>query len=116
MRNIKLLTIITAFLSVVLLLGFNSMQSTAIKGGLTEKQSGQQPDKIPFADFKVTFIELGSVRCIPCQKMQKVMESVEKKYGEQVNTIFYDVWTSEGKPYAEKYKINLTRIIHDFTL
>jgi hypothetical protein len=24
----------------------------------------------------VTFIELGSVRCIPCQKMQVVMKSV----------------------------------------
>jgi thioredoxin 1 len=54
---------------------------------------------------KVTFIELGSVKCIPCQKMQTVMKSVEKKYGEQVEVIFYDVWTPEGKPYADKYKI-----------
>ncbi|MFK5957323.1 MAG: thioredoxin family protein [Lutibacter sp.] len=56
---------------------------------------------------KVTFIELGSVRCIPCQKMQGVIKSVNKKYGKQVKTIFYDVWTKEGKPYAETYKINL---------
>ncbi len=55
----------------------------------------------------VTFIELGSVRCIPCQKMQVVMKSVGKKYGKQINTIFYDVWTKEGKPYANTYKINL---------
>ena len=55
----------------------------------------------------VTFIELGSVRCIPCQKMQGVIKSVNKKYGEQVKTIFYDVWTKEGKPYAETYKIHL---------
>ena len=55
----------------------------------------------------VTFIELGSVRCIPCQKMQIVMKSVEKKYGKQIKTIFYDVWTKEGKPYATTYKINL---------
>ncbi len=54
---------------------------------------------------KVTFIELGSVKCIPCQKMQTVMKSVETKYGEQVQVIFYDVWTPEGKPYADKYKI-----------
>ena len=25
---------------------------------------------------KVTFIELGSVRCIPCQQMQPVMKSI----------------------------------------
>jgi thioredoxin 1 len=55
---------------------------------------------------KVTFIELGSVRCIPCQKMQAVMKSIEKNYGSQVNIIFYDVWTPEGKPFAEVYKIN----------
>jgi thioredoxin 1 len=55
---------------------------------------------------KVTFIELGSVRCIPCQKMQAVMKSVEKNYGKQVRIIFYDVWTPEGKPFAEVYKIN----------
>jgi len=56
---------------------------------------------------KVTFIELGSVRCIPCKKMQKVMASVEKKYPEQVKVIFYDVWTKNEKHYAEDYKIDL---------
>jgi len=58
-------------------------------------------------NIKVTFIELGSVRCIPCKKMQPVMEKIEKEYGDQVKVIFYDVWTSEGKPYARKYKIRL---------
>jgi len=56
---------------------------------------------------KVTFIELGSVRCIPCQKMQVVMKSIEEKYGDQVNIIFYDVWTEKGKPFADQYGINL---------
>src|ERR1035437_1179645 len=28
-------------------------------------------------DYKVTFIELGSVRCIPCRKMQPIMKSIE---------------------------------------
>jgi len=53
----------------------------------------------------VTFIELGSVRCIPCQKMQPIMESVEEKYGDQVKVIFYDVWTPEGQPYGVKYEV-----------
>lgn len=56
---------------------------------------------------KVTFIELGSVKCIPCQKMQKVIKEVESKYPKQVKTIFYDVWTDEGEPFGETYKINL---------
>src|SRR3989339_141970 len=56
---------------------------------------------------KVTFVELGSVSCIPCKQMQPVMKAIEKKYGEQVNVIFYDVWTKEQKPYAQKYGIRL---------
>jgi len=55
---------------------------------------------------KITFIELGSVRCKPCIKMQPVIRNIEKKYGDQVETIFYDVWTKEGKPYGEQYKIS----------
>ncbi len=55
--------------------------------------------------YKVTFIELGSVRCIPCQKMQPVMKSIEKKYGKQVKVVFHDVWTTEGKPFAAQYGI-----------
>lgn len=56
---------------------------------------------------KVTFVELGSVNCIPCKKMQPIMKSIEEKYGEQVKVIFHDVWTDEGKPYAGKFGIKL---------
>jgi len=55
--------------------------------------------------YKVTFIELGSVRCIPCQKMQPVMKSIKEKFGNQVNVIFYDVWTPEGRPFGQQYGI-----------
>ena len=54
---------------------------------------------------KVTFIELGSVRCIPCRKMVPVMESIEAKYPKDVTVIFHDVWTEQGKPYAKQYGI-----------
>jgi thioredoxin 1 len=55
--------------------------------------------------YKVTFIELGSVRCIPCRQMQSVIKSIEIRYGKEVKTAFYDVWTDAGKPYGEKYGI-----------
>ena len=55
--------------------------------------------------YKVTFIELGSVRCIPCQQMQSVMKSIEKKYANQVKVVFYDVWTPEGKPFGKQYGV-----------
>lgn len=56
---------------------------------------------------QVTFIELGSVKCIPCKQMQPVMKAIEANYGNQVKVIFYDVWTPEQKPYAKKYGIKL---------
>jgi thioredoxin 1 len=55
----------------------------------------------------ITFIELGSVNCIPCKKMQPVMKSIEKKYGSQIEVIFYDVWKDEFKSKVEEYKIKL---------
>jgi thioredoxin 1 len=66
-----------------------------------------QKEEKSTAPGKVTFVELGSVRCIPCKKMQPVMAEIEKEYAGQVKVIFYDVWTSEGRPYANKYKIRL---------
>lgn len=67
------------------------------------QNAGQNKEAVK---YKVTFIELGSVRCIPCQKMQGVMKSIEKKYGPQVKVVFHDVWTPEGKPFGEKYGID----------
>jgi len=71
---------------------------------LPESKTGLQHDN---NSIKVTFIELGSVKCVPCKMMQPVMEDIEKEYKDQVKVIFYDVWTAEGKPYAQKYKIRV---------
>jgi thioredoxin 1 len=67
-----------------------------------KKATVQKKDKV---NYKVTFIELGSVRCIPCQKMQPVMKSIEENYPNEVKVVFYDIWTPEGKPYADQYNI-----------
>jgi thioredoxin 1 len=54
---------------------------------------------------KITFVELGSVNCIPCRQMQPVMKSIEEKYGEQVKVVFHDVW--KDKAPAQEYGIQL---------
>jgi thioredoxin 1 len=90
----------------ILLLSFmfnGCVQNTTDKG----KQKTLTEEKQSTQKHKVTFIELGSVRCIPCQKMQPIMDSVEKKYAGQVKVVFYDVWTAEGRPYADKYNIEV---------
>ena len=56
---------------------------------------------------KVTFVELGSVNCIPCKQMQPVMKDIEEKYGVQVKVVFYDVWKEDQKKYATQFGIKL---------
>ena len=77
-------------------LSCNSQQIPATEG---------KPQDNKVAKYKVTFIELGSVRCIPCQQMQPVMKSIGQKYGSQVKVVFHDIWTEAGAPYAKEYKI-----------
>jgi len=71
------------------------------------------PETKPF----VTFVELGSVNCIPCRQMQPVMKAIEKKYGAQVKVVFYDVWKPDQRKYAEQYGIKLipTQVFLDAT-
>ena len=58
-------------------------------------------------NYLVTFVELGSVRCIPCKMMQPIMKEIEKDYAGQVKVVFHDVWTPEGEPFAASYKIRV---------
>lgn len=53
----------------------------------------------------VTFVEIGSLRCVPCKMMQPVMDKVAAVYGSKVKIVFHDVWTPSGRPYAAKYGI-----------
>jgi thioredoxin 1 len=39
----------------------------------------------------VTFIELGSVNCVPCKAMRPVMTDIETSYKGKVKVLFYDV-------------------------
>lgn len=65
----------------------------------------------------VTFVELGSVKCIPCKKMQPVMKAIEEKYAGRVKVVFHDVWTEEGRSSGDVYKVRLipTQVFLDST-
>ena len=53
--------------------------------------------------YKISFIEIGSVNCIPCKAMQPIIKEIEEEYEGIVNVIFYDVWTKQGRKDAEIY-------------
>jgi thioredoxin 1 len=39
--------------------------------------------------------------------MQPVMRAIEKKYGDQIKVVFYDVWTPEQRQYAVLFRIRV---------
>ena len=69
------------------------------------KVSSAQTVIKPVPKIKVTFVELGSVKCIPCKMMQPIMDEIAEEYKGQVKVVFYDVWTEAGQPYAKKYRV-----------
>jgi thioredoxin 1 len=96
MRNISKIKGILLILLLCAAIACNSQQKST---------SANKTVKNKEIKYKVTFIELGSVRCIPCQQMQPVMKSINDKYGTQVNVVFHDVWTEAGAPFAKQYGI-----------
>jgi thioredoxin 1 len=104
--NIKLLNL-TLLLSLLLFVAGCNEPKGELKAVETPKPqiSAKTPTIKPANNIKVTFVELGSVNCMPCKMMQPIMSSIEKKYAGQVTVVFHDVWTAEGKPYGEKYGI-----------
>ena len=61
----------------------------------------------PADAVKVTFVEIGAARCIPCKMMQPIMKEIAEEYKGQVNVVFHDVWTPQGKIDGMKYNIRV---------
>ncbi len=72
----------------------SSNSSVAVANDNQNAGEGKSKEK---AELKVTFVELGSVNCVPCRMMEPVMKQVETRYAGQVKVIFHDVWTEKGR-------------------
>ena len=91
---------ILLFMSLAVMIGCNSdaKEKSAKKDSTTQKSSSNSKPK-------VTFMELGSVNCIPCKAMQPVMKALGEEFGEQIKIIFYDVWKDNAP--ARQYGIRV---------
>ena len=81
---------------------FTSFTLLALSANCRNALAQASPDTV-----KVTFVEIGSVGCIPCRAMQPIMKAVEEEYNGQVKIVFHDVWTPKGKADAMKYNIRV---------
>jgi thioredoxin 1 len=72
-------------------------------------QQDHEPSSVP------TMVELGSKTCIPCRRMEKVMDELRDKYGDRIEIVFYNV--KEDIEIARKYKIRVipTQVFIDTT-
>jgi thioredoxin 1 len=57
--------------------------------------------------YKLTFLEFGSVGCVECKKMEKVMQQVRTRYNDRVNVVFYDVRMKENKKIVKHYGVEM---------
>ena len=62
-------------------------------------------EHLDFSKHKVTFIELGADKCIPCKAMQPVMREIAQEYKGTIQVVFYDVWKTPK--YAKDYGIQM---------
>ena len=103
-RNICFIVVVTLLFSV---LGCSKGERQVHQEEQLNSKTETEVTTQNFTDSKskVTFIELGSIKCVPCKMMQPIIAEIEKEYADQVKVVFHDVWTSEGRPYGQKYGI-----------
>ncbi|MGM0655954.1 MAG: thioredoxin family protein [Thermodesulfobacteriota bacterium] len=78
------------FFAVIVVLLFAPMASA--------RDFSQIPEK-----GKVTMVDLGAKKCIPCKMMAPIMEKLEKAYEGNAEIIFIDVW--ENRKQAPRFNI-----------
>lgn len=110
-----------AFTGAILGCGGENEAPLKVSGEVSEEKSDKSEDisAVKKDDKKVTleatFVEIGAENCVPCKMMKPVMAEIEKKYKGRVKVVFHDVWTPEGKPLVQQYKIRVipTQIFQD---
>jgi len=98
MKRKKYIYIIIFLVLLAIVFGFKKVSDNNTVAILTQED-------VTTDEIKVTFVELGSVGCIPCDKMQPIMKEIEEEYKGQVKVIFHDVKTAEGNPYIKEFGI-----------
>jgi thioredoxin 1 len=59
--------------------------------GVSVAATGQEEVQVPVPG-KVTMVDLGARKCIPCKMMAPIMEELEEEYRDRAAIVFIDVW------------------------
>ena len=86
----------------------NDEKTTTAPGDIEEAAESElivTAEILDFSKHKVTFIEVGADKCIPCKAMQPIMSEIAKEYRGKIQVVFYDVWKFPA--YARKYGVQV---------
>jgi len=81
-----------------------SIAAIKVKGNVAKTEAVKKPAK---QKARITFLEIGSEKCIPCRMMQPVMKEIEDKYKGKVVVVFYDVSGTMGSMVARQYRVSM---------
>jgi len=81
--------------------------------GIVQRRIRERASGSAAAIAQVTFVELGSVNCIPCRAMQPVMRELGKRYGDQIHVVFHDVWQDDTPARTYNIKVIPTQVFLD---
>jgi len=94
---------------ILVLFAANACDGNSQTTGQADARKGQvlvmNSLELDFSGHKVTFIELGADRCIPCKQMQPIMREIAEEFAGTIQVVFYDVWKDPAP--ARKYSIQL---------
>jgi thioredoxin 1 len=103
MRSFRIARVLPLVMAGLIVISSCNKKGDASKN---DKKVTQNTTSVKTAEgTQVTFVELGSVNCIPCRMMQPVMKEIDSIYAGKVKVVFIDVLTDEGKPYAQQFGI-----------
>lgn len=97
----SLLLIVAMLISIIL----------SARSGMTAQDS--EPAPVFPVPGRVTVVDIGTDKCLPCQMMIKIMTDLGAGYGNRAAFIFVDVW--KHREVMEEYEIDRmpTQIFYD---
>jgi thioredoxin 1 len=82
-------------------------EAKAVPTEKKEVAKAVEPTQPPKESYKVYFLEIGSVNCIPCRMMQPIMKEIEEDYKGIVKVEFYDLMEPAGRSIGQQYSIRV---------
>jgi len=108
MKNLNKKIMVFIAVLIIFVVFCSQLVSTAGETIATSTQAAGTSDS-----GKVTMIDLGADKCIPCKMMAPILEELKKEYAGRADIIFIDVWKDRSQ--AKKYGIRAipTQIFFD---